>query len=338
MTGWRPDTLLGGYQAWDIPLPSAKPANGESDEEMCATLVHKEGATSRRAVLYIHGWNDYFFQVHLADFFTGLGYDFYAIDLRRYGRSLRPGQLTGYITNLQEYDAELDAAVAAIRADAQRDDVILMGHSTGGLIASLWAADHPGEVDALILNSPWLDLQGSALVRAIGTPVVDALAKRGLGTTQIPVPANDLYARSLRLDRNGEWDYDPELKAIEGSPILIGWLRAIRRGHQRVAAGLSIEAPILAMASARSSFRRRWHPDLMATDTVIDVEQTATRATRLGRHVTLIRFEGGLHDLVLSQQPVRNQVFADMTDWVAGYQQARKAGTFPDSEQYEVGT
>ena len=51
-------------------------------------------------MLYLHGWNDYFFQTHLADAFAALGFDFYALDLRRYGRSLRNGHLRGFITDL----------------------------------------------------------------------------------------------------------------------------------------------------------------------------------------------------------------------------------------------
>ena len=61
-----------------------------------ATLIRKTSdRRGRRAVLYLHGWNDYFFQTHLADYLSDIGYDFYALDLRRYGRSMRPGQLPG---------------------------------------------------------------------------------------------------------------------------------------------------------------------------------------------------------------------------------------------------
>ena len=51
-----------------------------------------------------------------------------------------------------------------------------MGHSTGGLITSLWAGKNPGRIDGLILNAPWLDLQGLAMVRTLGSPVIDAWA------------------------------------------------------------------------------------------------------------------------------------------------------------------
>ena len=59
-------------------------------------------------MLYLHGWNDYFFQTHVADALTAAGFDFYALDLRRYGRSLRRGQLRGFITDLDDYGQELE--------------------------------------------------------------------------------------------------------------------------------------------------------------------------------------------------------------------------------------
>ena len=76
------------------------------------------------------------------------------------------------------------------------EQLVLMGHSTGGLIGALWAAAHPDRVAALVLNSPWLDLQGSAMVRAIGTPVVDAVGRQP-PTSVIRLPDLGFYARTL---------------------------------------------------------------------------------------------------------------------------------------------
>jgi alpha-beta hydrolase superfamily lysophospholipase len=318
--GWQPD-ILPGYECRDLPLPDAEIVAGDAEGPLSATLVRRCGRRREKVVLYLHGWNDYFFQTHLGDFFAELGYDFYAIDLRRYGRSLREGQLQGYITTLSHYTEELDAAVAIINDDApgeRPEQLIVSGHSTGGLIAALWVADRPGAADGVILNSPWLELQGSAMIRAVGTPVLQALASRGMATTAIPMTGTDFYSRVLRADRDGEWTYNQAWKGSPGPPILIGWIRAIRQGHARVAAGLGIEVPILVMTSARTLFRRRWTPELAEADTVLDVDQIANRAQRLGRHVTLVRFEGGVHDLVLSAKPVREAVFAEMKAWI-GY-------------------
>jgi alpha-beta hydrolase superfamily lysophospholipase len=313
---WYPD-FLPGFESVDLALPDAPRAPGEPDDvELVGTLLRRVPTTSGRAVLYLHGWNDYFFQTHLADHLADLGFDFYAVDLRRYGRSLRNGHLPGFITDLEDYAAELDAAADIIGAD--HDSLVVMGHSTGGLIAALWASSHADRVSSLVLNSPWLDLQGSAMVRAIGTPVVDALGRQS-PTSVIPLPDLGFYARTLHRSLEGEWDYDLELKQSPGPPIRAGWLRAVRQGHSRVAGGLRLPMPVLVLASSGTEFGRKWHEGMRSADTVLDVEQIVSRAARLGRHVTIVRIEAALHDLFLSPPPVRRVALDELGRWLAAY-------------------
>ncbi len=314
---WHPD-FLDGYESIDLPLDNAPRASNEpADVEMVATLVRKTPADHHSsAVLYVHGWNDYFFQTHLADQLSDIGFDFYAIDLRRYGRSLRRGHLRGFITDLDDYGAELGLAADVI--DEDHDQLVLMGHSTGGLIASLWAAKNPGRIDGLILNSPWLDMQGLPMVRALGTPVIQALGT-SLPTTVLRLPESGFYARMVHSSLGGEWEYDPDLKLIPSAPVRVGWLRAILQGHQRVAAGLHIEVPILVLASSRTEFARRWHEGLRTVDTVLDVEQIAKRAPGLGRCVTIVRIDEAMHDVILSAPDVRKVAFDEMSRWIDGY-------------------
>ena len=70
--------------------------------------------------------------------------------------------------------------------------------------------------------------------------------------------------------------------------------------------------PMLVLASAKTDFARRWHDGLHAADTVLDVEQIATPGHQLGRHVTIVRFDGGLHDLFLSRPAVREPRFDEI--------------------------
>jgi alpha-beta hydrolase superfamily lysophospholipase len=326
VTTWTPD-FLGGYETTDLVLPDAEQAPGEpSDVELVATLIRKSGPrVGSRAALYVHGWNDYFFQTHVADYLTDLGYDFYAIDLRRYGRSLRPGQLRGFITNLDDYSLELDAAADLIAVD--HDRLLLIGHSTGGLVTALWAAHNADRLEALILNSPWLDIQGAAIVRTLGSPVIDRLGSRA-PTSVIRLPDLGFNARSMHISLGGEWDYDLTLKSTPGPPIRTGWLRAILLGHQKVAAGLGIGVPILVLASATTDFSRRWHEGLRTVDSVLDVEQIAARAVRLGPHVTVVRIPEGLHDLTLSAPHVRKQALDEIGWFVEAY--AKRPIALPD--------
>src|SRR5918995_968953 len=55
--------------------------------------------------------------------------------------------------------------------------LVLLGHSTGGLTLTLWAARNPGRAAALVLNSPWLEFQFGAVGRQAIAPLVNARAR-----------------------------------------------------------------------------------------------------------------------------------------------------------------
>ena len=130
--------MLGeGFEQVSIPLgpdPDGE-AGGGTSKGVCATLVrHKpEGISDedffqRSALLYVPGLSDYFFQKHEAEFFTANGYAFYAIDLRKCGRSHREGQSWHYVSDLALYNTELTSAASIIAG--KHSSIIPMGHST----------------------------------------------------------------------------------------------------------------------------------------------------------------------------------------------------------------
>lgn len=324
MTAWGADTELDGYEQFTIELPEQPTYAHEPEDSLVATLVRRNPPTGNRAVLYVHGWNDYFFQTHLADAMAALGYDFYALDLRRYGRSLRPKQLAGYISKLDDYFIEVDAAVALIREEGH-DDIVLMGHSTGGLVLSLYADVRPGQFSALILNSPWLELQATPMLRPTAQPMLTA-AGAVAPTTAMPMSSEpSFYHRSISADADGEWAYNHNLKGDPAFLVRIGWMAAIMQGHGRVAAGLAIDCPVLVAVSRRTDFRKSWSEELTRADTVLDVDRIAERVSRLGDLVVLARIEDGLHDLVLSRADVRAEVFDQYRRFLGAYAGHRSA-------------
>ncbi|MCT1458727.1 alpha/beta hydrolase [Aestuariimicrobium sp. p3-SID1156] len=314
---WSADPVLDGYELLCIDLPDAERADGEpEDVPITASLVRRNASRHRRAVIYVHGWSDYFFQTWMADFFDAQGFDFYALELRRYGRGLRKGLLGGYITDLSEYFDELDRALQLVSEG--HDAVTLMAHSTGGLVASLWANERPGAIDGLILNSPWLDFSGSPVMRVATEALTVPMATRA-ATRTLPLPESGHYLRSIHSSLDGEWDFNLDLKRNPSFTIRPGWMAAILAGHKKVRQGLSIEAPVLSMMSAKSFFGRTWGPEHQISDTVLDVEVLSKRSVMLGPNVTVLRFTDGLHDLMLSSEPVRQKVFASIERWLSAW-------------------
>lgn len=272
-------------------------------------------------VLYVHGWLDYFFQAHLADFWESLGVRFHALDLRRYGRSIREGQTPGYVRSLATYDEDIEAALDVMghgREAAPERKLVLMGHSTGGLVVSLWTASNQDRMAGLVLNSPWLEFQTREAGRKIMEPgirVQSALVPR----SQLVNLDRGLYARSISSRFDGEWDYDVAWRPDAGWRATPAWLAAIFRGQDQVARGLGIEVPVLVLLSTRSTIPTRWSEDMKRTDSVLDVVGIARRVPDVGSLITLVRIAGGLHDVTLSAKPAREQVWRETERWFRGY-------------------
>jgi alpha-beta hydrolase superfamily lysophospholipase len=309
------DLLGAPYERQTIDL-------GADDEgPVVATLVRRRAETpTRRAVLYVHGFVDYFFQTHLADFYVERGWDFYAVDLRKYGRSLLQHQTPNFCRDLTDYYRELDEVVRLIRRDDEHDTLLVNGHSTGGLLISLWAHDRrdAGLVDALFLNSPFFDLNAPWLLRRPGAAAIGGGLGRARPYRVIPFALTQTYGESLHSDRHGEWSYDLAWKPLAGFPVRAGWLHAIRSAQRRLQAGLDIAVPVL-VARSGASYRGRWSAAAMGADAVLDVAHMSRWAPGLGRHVTLVRIDGGLHDLTLSPEPARKRLFSELDRWLAAY-------------------
>ena len=354
--GWRPDVLGGGYECRTLPLPPDSmgpsvatlvraPAPDPPPRPSWVASLLAQPADPRPLagvdVLYIHGWKDYFFQTHVAEFFRGLGAQFWAIDLRRYGRSLREGEQPGFIDDLELYDQEIEAALAVmgyaprLGGDAHDRGIVhsevelepaprrllLFGHSTGGLTFALWADRHPGIADGLLLNSPWLELQINAFARQVITPVVELSTRRG-PTAQILQANWDFYGKSTDKDFFGEWEFNHDWRPNTGWPITAAWSNAILAGHAKVKSGLRIQEPILMLLSRRSTLQPRWSDTMLTTDTAINVELVAKRGLRLGDSVTITRIDRALHDVFLSRADVREVAFGRVRQWIEGWARA----------------
>ena len=337
---WRVDVLGSRFASLELPLAP------DGEGPVVATLVRHAGPDRAAAgmtaagpavpgpaapdtqapakvVLYLHGWADYFLQAELAEHLVASGFHFYALDLRKFGRSLRDWQTPGYTTDLAVYDEDIAAALAAIGSDVAgrtgspaAPTVHLLAHSLGGLVAALWADRNPGKLGSLILNAPWLELQGSSLIRNIAEHLVEPLA-RADPHRPLLLPSMPGYWDSVSGTAHGEWDVDPLWRPKESFPVRAGWMKAVLAGHAAVAGRLNITAPVLVMLSGRTRIQVEWSEDLMGLDAVIDVEETAHSALRLGRRAAVFRYPGALHDVFLSRRTVRQEAYDDLALWLS---------------------
>lgn len=253
--------------------------------------------------------------------FTRRGARFFALDLRKYGRSLRDYQTPGFVRDLSEYDADFAAALAAMRTKALGRSLLLVGHSTGGLTLSLWLSRllaDPGlvpdapELLALVLNSPWLEFQLSAASRHAISPLMDLHAKV-LPHATAPQFDFGFYARAQREVAVASDCYETveAWRPEKTMPVHVAWLNAVLRAQGQLlsAGGGAITVPVQVLLSARTAVPTHWSMALTSADSVLVVDDIARAALKLGSEVTVTRIDGALHDVFLSAEHARNDAY-----------------------------
>lgn len=326
MTGWVPD-VLPGY--WQRTIPLGPDPHGEGD--IVATLIRRGPETgdadaAGHAVLAVHGYTDYFFHTELADHFAGRGFTFYALDLRKCGRSRQSGQTPHFITDLAHYDDELNKALSIIGGQASSTKVLMYGHSAGGLIVSLWLdrlrrhrATARAGVTGLVLNSPFLDLQGPAILRMQVASALFAAMSRMRPKWVARSPKEGGYGLTLHRDYDGEFDYNLQWKPVGGFPVTFGWVHAARRGHARLHRGIDVGVPNLILHSDHTVHSDADPAALHRGDAVLDVTHIARWARCIGNRTTTVSVADAKHDVFLSLPQPRQIAYRQLDLWLDDY-------------------
>src|SRR5690606_13373733 len=305
------DVLGSGYEQATLDFPD------DYEGQVTATLVRKKAEhATRKAVLYIHGFIDYFFQTEMAEQFNQHGFDFYALDLRKYGRSHLPHQKYYNVREMAEYDAEISQALEIIGAEGH-DAVLLCGHSTGGLTTTLYAAHHPDHpfIKALWVNSPFYDFNMNPIKKKLGLPNLSRVGKI-CPDLEFPSELNKWYVTSLHKSLKGEWDFNLEWKKTTYPLVRLSFIRAIFEAQKEIHQGVTLNDPALVMHSDQTKNPKKWHKHAQSSDVILDVKHIDKYARKMKGDVTISEIKGGLHDLVLSEKSVRDQVYQQLFQWL----------------------
>jgi len=323
VTVWETDVLPGYHQ-----LTFELGADPEGEGDLVATLVRRgDPGPAGRAVLAVHGYTDYFFNTELADAFSAHGFAFYALDLHKCGRSWREGQTPHFTTDLARYDTELGRALAVIARETAGAGVCVFGHSAGGLIVTLWCdrlrrrgVTAAVGVTGLVLNSPFLDLHGPAILRTAPTAAALIALARVRKTSVVRRPTEGGYGTTLHRDFGGEFEYDLTLKPLGGFPVTFGWINAVRRAQARLHRGLDVGVPNLILRSDHSVSESRDPDALQRGDAVLDVTQIARWAGCVGgTHTTIAPIVDAKHDVFLSLPEPRARAYRELGQWLDRY-------------------
>jgi len=290
------------------------PLKKDYEGEVSAAVEYSNLADASTAVLYIHGYMDYFFQHHLATFFIDKGISFYAIELRKYGSSIKKHQHANFFKNMAEYDEEISFVLSKIKNDGH-SEIIVNGHSTGGLLATRYMLNGAQKhlVSGIILNSPFLELNISKVAKRI-LPFVTPLAHLFpyLKASRLP----SMYTESLHKNYKGRWDFNLDYKPVPSFITYSGWLRGVLRAQKEIRKSKIENLPTVIFHSDKSYSGTTWDNLVYTSDVVLNVDDISFLGRKIYPDADIIEIKDAVHDIVLSFDDVVEDYFNHISEWL----------------------
>ncbi|MFN4006015.1 MAG: alpha/beta fold hydrolase [Chitinophagaceae bacterium] len=283
--------------------------------QVTATLIaYKNNIGNRPAILWLPGYNDYFFQVHVAAYFISVGIDFYALEPRKYGNSILPvHQHPNYCRSFTEYFSELDKAIDTIVLKFSAESLTLLGHNTGGVIASLYAnlGKYRHKLHKLILNAPLLGIPICNPLQKLSLPWIKLLAKLFPFNASSNSIISPKYLEYLTVNDQSEWQINQQWKRPQGLPTYYAWWLALLDAQHYLHHHSIIEKPILIVHAATNDTCGN-NANVAVNDVVAAITDYKRYGEKLGPYVSWYAVQNACHDVTLSKEPARSEALTIM--------------------------
>ncbi len=181
----------------------------------------------RGIVVLVHGWADHSGRyAHVADYLNDHGYSVTSFDQRGMGRSSGPpGEIGSFAQSLDD--------LASFVSEVDRPDglpMIILGHSFGGVLSSLYCARRDGPASpqpaGLILSSPAFKLVPNPVLQPFA-----GLVARLMPRFEVPGVERDATSRDPKVVREAKTDpliYNGRATAHTGAQLLYAGRKALR--------------------------------------------------------------------------------------------------------------
>jgi alpha-beta hydrolase superfamily lysophospholipase len=245
---------------------------------------------AKATVLVLHGAGDHGGRYPaLTTALVHAGFQVALVDLRGHGQS--DGR-RWYIDSFTDYLHDVDAFVAKLSQDGIAGETLLaVGHSQGGLLASLWAMRHARLLSGLVLSAPWFRLARPA-------PAAKVIAARVIGRfiPWLPV-SSGLDAAQLTSDPEMQrWtDRDP----LYGRKATPRWFSEVGKAQaEALRRAAELATPLLVLAPGADPIA-----DASAARAFFDASSSQDKK--------LVMYDGFRHELfneLRREEPIREAV------------------------------
>lgn len=284
-----------------------------------------------KVLIWIDGLNASFLHYHVTSKLPNL--DIITVDLRRCGRSKNDDTLPHYCSNFKEYFEELDMIIEEFNC-AQYKEIILYGHSTGGLIVTLYANYRQKMINnklqfRVILNSPFFEIHnpGQPYLLFILKYIIYYISKYIIYYLDRYFKLNLYLIKLVRggtinsyvLAKNRNYYVNGLLSFARDIPLTLGFLTNVIRYQSLLRRNkIQIKYPLLVLHSDKTGENDMLTKCDCISDTVLNIEHIKKYSAIIScsDDIRIIEVKNGCHDVFLSTKEVTDKVIKVINNFV----------------------
>ena len=185
----------------EVPFELAEIKISTADGVTLFARSWKTAGIPKANIALIHGLGEHSGRYgHVAFSLNKRGFNVHSLDLRGHGRS---EGTRCYANKIEEFYTDIDALLEHVRHQDEHAPVFFLGHSMGGLIATLYVLRRQPDIRGLILSAPALKAGDD-----ISTVVI--IIARVLGRLFPKLPLQQIDNRTISRDPKVLQDYDAD--------------------------------------------------------------------------------------------------------------------------------
>ena len=259
---------------------------------------YKKKLENTKCIIWLPGRNDYFFHYHFTNLYPD--YDIFALSMRN--NHNRRKDVYNHIDDLKEHFLEIDTVYEYFNINSY-EEVILYGHSTGGLISILYNKfNKKNKISKMILNSPFLKFKRhwieNLFLNWIGWFIFDFVPNINIS---FDIFKPNYYAINL----SKRFKLNSMYKTFYNAPVISSWLINIMKHQYNISLGkIKVNVPTLILYCNNST------KDVFNYgDSVLNIAENTKQVPKLFNKYNLLKinfFENGIHDLLCSDGEIND--------------------------------
>lgn len=267
------------------------------------SLLYRTKNTNNKYIIWIPGFNDYFYHVIEGNILLDNGYDLYIVEFENFGNNLHKKNNPLEIESMHHLIKQIEEIEKYIlNQEKQYLKKFLYGHSLGGLISIYYNNYTQIKYDGIILNSPLIAFSGMSKIFTIISHIFVFI----LGNTPF---FNNIKISPYKSTISKDFD---KTQYVENPTIKLRYIKEVYVILKDLKSGkFYTQIPIILLTPSK----QKNEDDIFGED-ILNIEKTINNVPYLGPNIEIYQIDKVHHDVLNTSISNKKLIISLILNWL----------------------